>query len=286
MPSNQTRSLFSIFATAILAALTLPRAASAQCGFVSQQFQSIALEPGNAFVADYSTTTTSSLMQTITPSGSLTHNGLKSVARDSEGHVRIVRSAGNYTVKSTDGVVTEVERLNISICDPATGTFTVLDTADKTATIRASRSTSVRIIKPAQRQAQSFCSTMFAMRSHNPRVTIEDLGHSTISGYDVIGIRIHFPPLSVAGTEPSASSYNELWCSDALGAILQQTNESKSQSGRGFKNESTMQNIERREPEISLFQIPSDYTVLQRDSSADRRLTQRMIPAPSDSKPQ
>jgi hypothetical protein len=282
MRSNRTRTFFSLLALPILASLVLPRPASAQCGALTQQFQTIALEPGNAFVAEYSTTMTSSLMKTITPPGLPTHTGLKSAARDSEGRVRIVRSAGNYTVKSTDGVVTEVERLNISICDPTTGAFAVLDTADKTATIRASRSTSLRIIRPAQGQSQSFCATLFDMRRRSPRVTVEDLGHNAVSGYDAVGVRIHFA--SLMGAESGASSYNELWCSDALGAILQQVNESKSQSGRGFKNESTMQNIERREPEVSLFQIPSDYTVLQRDSSADRRLLPRPIPAPANSR--
>lgn len=78
----------------MLAALILSRPASAQCGFLTQQFQSIALEASNPFVAEYSTTVTSSMLKTITPP---THTGLKSVARDSEGRVRIVRSAGNYT---------------------------------------------------------------------------------------------------------------------------------------------------------------------------------------------
>lgn len=264
----------------MLAALILSRPASAQCGFLTQQFQSIALEASNPFVAEYSTTVTSSMLKTITPP---THTGLKSVARDSEGRVRIVRSAGNYTVKSSDGVVTEVERLNISICDPATGTFIVLDTAEKTATIRATRSTSVRIIKPLQSRAQSFCATLFDMRRRSPRVTIEDLGHNTISGYDSIGIRIHFSPLLSTGGESAPSSYNELWCSDALGAIVQQTNESRSQSGKGFKNESTMQNIERREPETSLFKIPDDYTVLERADGGSRPIRWRPTLAPADS---
>jgi hypothetical protein len=277
MASARNR-IFIFIPLAILASLMLSRPASAQCGFVMQQFQGIALEARNAFVAEYSTDTTSSINATI---GLPLHSGLKSVARDSEGRVRVVRSAGKYTVKATDGVVTEIERLNISICDPTTATFTMLDTADKTATIHATHGNSLRIIKPTHGQGEPFCARQFAMRGRSPRTRIEDLGHQLISGYDAVGIRIHFAPLGSAGSESSASGYNELWCSDALGAVVQQTNESKSQNGRGFKNKSTMQNIERREPEVSLFQIPSDYTIIERATEGNRLALSRSVVAPS-----
>ena len=173
----------------------------------------------------------------------------------------------------------------MTICDPTTRTITVLDTAAKSATITVLSGGLPRIVKPANGQEESFCAGLFARRERMPRTQTEDLGHQTISGFDAVGIRVHFTPLS-ASDSPAPSTYSELWCSDALGAILQQTQESKSQSGREFKSETTMQNIERREPELSLFQIPSDYTILERDASADRRPLTRPIPAPSDSKPQ
>ena len=119
-----------------------------------------------------------------------------------------------------------------------------------------------------------------------PRSHTEDLGHQTISGYDAVGIRIHYPPLFTPAGGFAPSSYSELWCSDVLGTVLQQTSESKSQSGREFKNEATMQNIEQREPEPSLFQIPPDYTILERLEPTRGALAPRPVPAPSDSKPQ
>lgn len=278
MPSSRNRA-FIFLPFVILAALTLARPASAQCGLMGEQFQSIAQETGNSFVAEYSTNTTLNIPRIAPPPP---RSGLKSVARDSEGRVRIVRSLGNYSVKSTDGVVNEVERLNISICDPTTGTFTVLDTADKTATIFPRR-IPLQTMKPQPSQEQSFCTQMFAKYRSFPRVTIEDLGQQTIAGYKAIGIRIHYAPPLATGIE-SPSSYNELWCSDALGAIVQQTNESKSQRGSERKTESTMQNIERREPEISLFQIPYDYTVLERATDGSRSIGRRPTPVPADSR--
>lgn len=278
------RNRFLAFpAAAILVALTVPHPASAQCGLLRQDFLNISLETGNAFVADYSTNTRSPILGA---NASPMNTGLKSVARDSKGRVRVVRSAGKYIVKETDGVTTEVERLSIITCDPATLTLTTLDTANKTATVQAPRSSLQRILKPAQGNAEPFCTRLFAMERRFPRRTVEDLGRQTISGYDAVGIRVHYVPLLATSGESTPSSYNEIWCSDALGAVVQQTHESKSQTGSEFRSESTMKNIERREPEPSLFQIPADYTILERDTSADRRGLPRPIPAPPDSKPQ
>ena len=214
------------------------------------------------------------------------NTGLMAVARDSEGRVRIVRSAGKYTVKETDGVATEVERLSIIICDPTTFTLTTLDTANKTATVQPPRSNLPRI-RPGQGKAEPFCARLFAMERRFPRFNVEDLGHQTISSYDAVGIRVRYAPLGATAGESRLSGYNELWCSDALGAVIQQANESKSQTGSEYERESTMQNIERREAEVSLFQIPSDYTILERDTGADRRSRPRQIPrSPSGTQPQ
>lgn len=172
-----------------------------------QQFQSISLEAANPFLAEYGTNTSSSFLGKLAPPS---HAGLKSVARDSEGRIRIVRSAGKYSVKTTDGVTTEVERLSIWICDPTTATFVMLDTADKTATVQAPRENPLRVIKPDHGHGEPFCARLFAMHEHSPRGKVEDLGHQTIAGYDTIGIRVHYTPLGAAGSETSASSYNEL----------------------------------------------------------------------------
>src|ERR1700739_4027468 len=107
LPGSRSPIFLSL---AILALLTLPSPAYAQCGLLTQDFLNISLETGSAFVADYFTNTRSPILGV---NGSPINAGLKSVARDSEGRVRIVRSAGKYIVKETDGVATEVERLSI-----------------------------------------------------------------------------------------------------------------------------------------------------------------------------
>jgi len=258
MPSRKSCALLFLPAPAILALLLLPTRAGAQCTPGVQEFQNIAFQASNPLVAEYATTSTSTLS---TPTATVTHGGLKSLARDSQGRVRVVRSAGKYTVKNPNGEEAEVERLSTVICDPAASyTMMVLDNANKTATVYARKGATRWTFKPDQGQGESFCTRLFATRERSPRNQVEDLGHQQISGYDTVGIRIHVAPLGATG----ASFSQELWCSDDLGAVLQQSSSSESRAGKGFKNESTIQNIERREPEPSLFQIPYDYTVLER----------------------
>jgi hypothetical protein len=251
---KRTLLLSALILSASLA--LLPRA-SAQCGFTIKEFQNISLEAANPFQAAYTTNITSTILG---PTATTSHSGLKSVARDSAGRVRVARSAGKYMVKTADGVESEIERQSIWICDPTTATFTILDTANKSATVNAPHANIQRLIRPGTEQGEPFCTSLFARWEHRPHTQIQNLGHQLISGYDAVGIRIQMEPL----TESMGSSYTDLWCSDDLGAVLQQANASESRTGKGFKNESTMQSVERQEPDPSLFQIPPDYTVLQR----------------------
>jgi len=279
MPSGKGRiiSLFLFLLGSFLgASLLAPTLASAQCSPMLQPFQNIALVAGNPFLAEYSTTVNSTM---VTTGPTTTHTGLASAARDSAGRVRVVRSAGKYKVKSADGTETEIERLNIWICDPATATFTVLDTGNKTATVTPPRANILRLIRPASNPGESFCTRLFTQRENRPNSQTQDLGHQLISGFDAVGIRIQFAPLSVAGTAPASSSYSELWCSDELGAVLQQSSGSESKSGRGFKNQSTMLDIQRTEPDATLFQIPADFTLLQREVDTARPSLLRPVPA-------
>lgn len=47
-----------------------------------------------------------------------------------------------------------------------------------------------------------------------------------------------------------------------------------------------MQNVERREPDASLFQIPPDYTITESVMPENRPLLPQLIPAPAVQKPQ
>ena len=167
MSQAQTRLLFALLVLPVsvaLASLLLCASASAQCSPILQQFQNIALVSSSPFVAEYATTGTSTM---VAQASTTSHGGLKSVARDSEGRVRVERSAGKYNVKTPEGAPSEVERESIWICDPSTSTFIVLDTANKTATVSARHGGVRWITKPAQEQGGAFCTRLFALRERS-----------------------------------------------------------------------------------------------------------------------
>jgi hypothetical protein len=234
----------------------LPHPSFAQCGFAAEQFRNIALETSKPFVAEFSTNFSSPW------AAALRYAGLRSAARDSERRVRLVLAAGKSTVKSPNDAAPDAERQMIFICDPTTRTTITLDTANKSATVRAPRGNPPDALKPLPGLALSFCAGMIARRKRAPGTQSEGLGQQTISGYDAVGLRLRYEPGS--DWYSTGARYSEMWCSDSLGAVVRQAHGRESRDGKESSNESTMQNIERREPDPSLFQIPYDYTILKR----------------------
>jgi hypothetical protein len=205
------------------------------------------------------------------------------VARDSQGRVRIEGSAGKYKTKSPDSEQREVERHVIWICDPVSQNSFRLDNVDKTATVQAPRSRSPHL--PPQRTPgfeaqQSFCTRLFAMRKAMRNARTEDLGHKLISGYNAVGLRDWHVPLLPGAEAKLPTSFSDMWCSDDLGALIQQARVSVSPSGP-HSSETTLQNIDRREPDPQLFQIPPDYTIVERATDGSRTPLLHPLPVPS-----
>lgn len=88
----------------------------------------------------------------------------------------------------------------------------------------------------------------------------EDLGHRRIAGIDAQGLLLRYvpPPGSDARLTPFTS---ELWCSDEIGVLVKQSVVREART-----TETILQNIVRREPDPALFQIPSDYIPVQRET--------------------
>ena len=159
-PGNR---ILTFVAFAILAALTLPRHASAQCMAGLPEAQGISLESGNPFQAEYSSQMTPASPATA---ALLLQQGARFVARDSQGRVRIDMFLGKYKTKSPDGATSEEERHYISICDPVGKKSIQLDTIIKTATIRKFLSTPAPPNPPPSEPQQSFCTRYFSSRRH------------------------------------------------------------------------------------------------------------------------
>jgi hypothetical protein len=85
------------------------------------------------------------------------------------------------------------------------------------------------------------------------------------TGFVAVGLREWPGSLRPTNAETqAASSYEDMWCSDQLGAVILQSHVSASAKFSN-KSDTLMQKIQRTEPNPSFFQIPSDYTILERE---------------------
>src|SRR5712692_3322987 len=261
MPSARIPRLVFALTGATFLSLMFARSASAQCDYNPFGFQGAAVEPNNPLQAEYSTT---GLLRNFT--GITAGTRPLAVARDSQGRVRADTSAGMYQSKSPDAQQTEVERHIIWICDPISKNSIRLDTGDKTATIQRPLPRPSRLPpRPVVDDQRSFCTRLFDSRKGPHYTRTEDLGHQIIEGFDAVGLREWPGSLRPTSAEtPPASSYKDMWCSDQLGAVILQSHVTAT-AKFGNKSDTLMQKIQRTEPNPSLFQIPSDYTILERE---------------------
>jgi hypothetical protein len=241
----------------------------AQCGISTRGFGNVGIVANNPFHAE--------ILVTNAPGSSNPASRLEYVARDSQGRIRTDRTGGEYRRDNGPEAGTEVERRVIALCDPVAHTLTRIDTLNKTATIIHSRPSApmAKLLQPAHEL--TFCASrlQIGLRSGG-----EDLGVKMIEGVEARGERITMPAL-VTATEgaPTNPNTSERWCSDDLSAVVLTLTE----NGRtGTKTSMAIQNIERTEPDPSLFQIPPDYSVTE---SVAEPLRRRSSSASSSSQP-
>lgn len=263
MPSYLHAS-FRVVAVCLLL-LALTSFAHAQCGVNSIGFGDVALVPGNPFTAEI-VFTSSGKPDAVT---SLSPSHPESVARDSQGRVRTDRVAGQFKRDNGPEAGTKIEQHLIMICDPLAQTLTEIDTLSATAKIRHSQPSATSA--PSQR---TFCSSRLPS-GRNDRVGAEDLGDQTIEGVLAHGVRITMPMLGAS----SGESTSERWCSDQLAAVVLTVSQSAHSEVKLVRG---MRNIERSEPDPTLFQIPADYAVTESVAEPRPRHTPAAPPLPTD----
>lgn len=264
---------FSLLTTCVLLLLAAS-STQAQCGRNTLGYGDVGIVANNPFHAE----------MVVTRSGHPEfHSPLVqqplSVARDTQGRVRIERVGGEFKHDNGPETGSQVQEHTITICDPVTETLTRINTVNATATIihsrpSAPRSSALRSIAP-----RSFCSFRLASIRPGAHSQAEDLGTQIIEGLEAHGERMTLPMLGATSGEesPNGESTSELWCSDSLSAlVLRITGNTKS----GVKSTIAMQKIERTEPDPALFQIPSDYAITE--SVAEPRDHRTPNPAPNE----
>jgi len=176
----------------------------------------------------------------------------QAVARDSQGRVRFDRVIGKAHMETGPDAGSDIEMHSVIICDPEQRKIIQLDTANRAATVRPLKLPAVH----SGATAIPFCRVPSSPKT-SANMSIEELGHRTIEGFDAIGWRIT-SHVSVATPEATVQHIHETWCSEDLGAILLSVD---GRSEDGPRLQIAMTQMERAEPDPSLFDIPPDYTV-------------------------
>ena len=264
MHSTLLRFCLAAACFALLLSAAAP-SANAQCGVNTTGFGDLGIVTNNPFHAEvvFTRPDANEVVSTIEPR----HPDL--VARDSQGRVRTERVAGEYKHDTGSEAGTTAEQRMIMICDPVAQTLTKIDTLNATATIihsrpsapNAPRPTAVNSPRLQSRPVHTFCASRLMIGARPGRPGAEDLGDKTIEGVQAHGVRIAMPTMVAPPSEESSiTRTTDRWCSDELSAVVLTVSEN---SASESKTSIAMQNIERTEPDPSLFQIPPDYAVTE-----------------------
>jgi len=240
--------------------LSFAPAAATQCSMGSN-YNGIALRAGSPFQAEKTTTFTHEMKSQLIPP----ERPPELVARDGQGRIRTETTGGKFKVEEGEGAGTEAVQHTVTICDPVSQKLVRLDTLNKTATVQAPPLGTLRSGTPPQGgipMQRAYC-RMFAPTQSVGNMQREDLGHQNIAGWDAQGVRITRPMHELLNGEgTAATSTSETWCSEELGVMLLQLNETAGPAQT--KREVKLTKIALGEPDPALFQIPPDYRIVER----------------------
>jgi hypothetical protein len=209
--------------------------------------------------APYSAQAVTETTQVLADGNRIIRKSSSSLARDGVGRTRREQSinfVGPWFVEGGEG-------MTVSINDPAAGTRYELDPKSKTAVKVAMRATFERSanqeleakLKQA-REMEEIVKGEIRMKVSQNTAKTESLGSMVIEGVQVDGKRItETIPAGRLGNERPIDIINETWFSSDLQTVVM----SKHSDPRSGDVVYTLTNIQRVEPDPSLFQVPADY---------------------------
>jgi hypothetical protein len=191
--------------------------------------------------APYSALRTTDSQRTLAGGNQIQHQDQSKVYRDGQGRVRT-----EQTLTPPAGAANQSPRATITIFDPVAGNVTRLDPQTKTAF-------QMQLRTPSGSQTGGEHNN-----SNRANVQTEDLGSQIVNGVNATGVRttLTIAAGAVGNTQP-IQVVREVWTStDLKVAVLVKVTDPRSANST-----SQLTNIVRAEPDASLFQVPSDYTI-------------------------
>lgn len=196
--------------------------------------------------APYSAVQTTTIQQKLADGNIISRQETTKVYRDSQGRVRM-----EHTVTPPNSTTAETR---ISIFDPVGGFSYMLNPTALTA---------VKVALPAATTTTATATTTTPTRPARPGVTVttEDLGTQVINGVPATGTRTtETIAAGTIGNQAPIAIVREVWTSTILKVPVQ----IKTSDPRFGTTTMELTNIVQAEPEASLFQVPSNYTVTTR----------------------
>jgi hypothetical protein len=188
--------------------------------------------------APYSATAVIETVQTLSDGTHITRKSTSSVYRDSEGRTRREQALGAIGSFPVAGEAPQI----IFIHDPVAGAQYTLYPRDCTA-----RKTALRSAPPPPPRPPS-----------SAQGKMELLGKQTIEGVETEGTRSRLTiPEGQIGNDRPIEIVNERWYSSALQVVVL----SKHSDPRIGQHTYRLININRAEPDRSLFEVPADYMI-------------------------
>lgn len=220
--------------------------------------------------APYSAVGTTEVVQTLTDGNRIVHTNTSRIYRDSSGRTRTEMSlsaVGPFTLDQSSTVV--------SINDPVSNKRYWLHPQEKRAeilpvptrgavTAKADPSTKADASTKTDASASTAAPPLPPLHctpgASDPQANTVSLGQKTISGLNATGTRIEYTiPAGQIGNEQPITVTSEEWVSEELGVVLSSTRHDPMFGDTQYQ----LTQIQRSEPDPSLFVVPADYTVTE-----------------------
>jgi hypothetical protein len=194
--------------------------------------------------APYSGTEVVTHSQTLSNGTVISRQEQTNFSRDGQGRVRM-----EMTMKHDDGTTST----RISIHDPVAGVVHNIDAQRKT-----SSEMTLHAPPDGQGRGRGQGQPHDGQRRADPNVVTEHLGVQTINGVQATGTRItRTIPAGAEGNSLPIVTVHEMWTADDLKVPVMV----KTSDPRFGTSQTQLTNIVRAEPDPTLFQVPSGYTI-------------------------
>lgn len=239
--------------------IAIPGAPGAAISIVDHESSFVSGKPVTG--APYSADQVTEHVQTLADGNRIVNTTTMKIYRDSRGRTRT-----ETTLPTLPGGMTAPAM--ITIHDPVAGVTYLLNSESKSAQKMIANPIEVRSIKnasalpplPPLPPGAATGQIVIGAATSLPKADVQtqDLGSQTIDGLAVTGTRTTSTiPAGAIGNEQPIETVSERWFSPALQVVVKSVNTDP----RIGQTSEKLTNVSRSEPDASLFQVPSDYTI-------------------------